>query len=236
MLGIEGGQIVDIAASDGWTNSSTVNFFSSDKWTGLAVEAEPMRFFKLAYNYKDFSGANLFRGKVSPEFTPFLLRAAGIKENFEILNLDIDSFDYFLLEALLKDGFRPLVASVEFNPAFPLGVFFAKHFYEEALWDGSEFYGCSLSAWLELLLPYGYELTQIADNNAIFAMNREGIIGLEARQKALSEFSSRELTKSAIAGPNFSPQETIDEPGLRKRFSATLGDNNDRFTLRQSKE
>ena len=235
LLGIKGGQVVDIAASDGWTNSSTVNYFSSHNWSGLAVEVEPMRFLKLAFNYKDFSRTSLFRGRVSPVSTPPLLRAAGIREDFEIFNLDIDSFDYFLFDALLTDGFRPRIASVEFNPNFPLDVFFAEHFHEGALWDGSEFYGCSLSAWLELLLPYGYELAQIADNNAIFAMNLDGRIGVETRQLTLSKFMTRGLNKSAQAGAGSPPQELDDEEGLRKRFSRILGDNPERFTLRQTR-
>lgn len=172
-LGMESGQAVDIAASDGWTNSSLVNFFSSSNWTGLAVEVESTRFFKLAFNYKDFSEVDLFRGLVTPSSAPALLTASQIMSDFEILNLDIDSFDYFLLESLLIAGYRPQIASVEFNPIFPLEVFFAKHFVQGPLWDGSDFYGCSLAAWIELLTPYDYQLVDIADNNAIFVRNHQ---------------------------------------------------------------
>ncbi|CAD7927537.1 unnamed protein product [Amoebophrya sp. A120] len=46
----------------------------------------------------------------------------GVPLEFDFLSIDVDSYDLFLLEAILKAGFRPTVISTEYNPNYPVDL------------------------------------------------------------------------------------------------------------------
>lgn len=167
-LGISEGYVVDIAASDGVTQSSTLGFFKDSRWGGLAVEMDPNKFSKLAFIYEQFSRARLARGRITPSNVNAMLMGFEVPQEFTILNLDIDSYDYFVIEEMLKFGFRPLVISMEVNEKIPPPIFFTVKYEDAHYWSGDHFFGCSLTAAAKLLKPFGYILESLQYNNAIF--------------------------------------------------------------------
>jgi hypothetical protein len=118
-LGVRGGYVVDIAASDGVNQSSTVALFRDPAWSGLAVEMDPEKFAKLAFAYASFSGVQLAKCRVTPRSVTSLLEAHEVPRDFTFLNLDIDSYDLFVIDEMLKGGFRPRVVSMEVNEKVP---------------------------------------------------------------------------------------------------------------------
>src|ERR1700691_2612886 len=99
-LGIDGGFVVDVAAGDGVSYSSTLGLFRNDRWSGLAVEMDPEKFAQLAYLYADFN-CQLARCRVTPGNIDSLLKGHEIPNDFDFLNLDIDSYDLFVIKELL---------------------------------------------------------------------------------------------------------------------------------------
>jgi hypothetical protein len=168
LLGIHAGSIVDIAASDGVTLSCTLQYFRRPEWGGLAVELDSSKFAKLAYVYDEFEGVNLARCKVTPLNVVELLRSNSIPIDFELLNLDIDSYDLFVLKAILEGGYRPRLISMEINEKIPPPLFFTVRFDESHGWSGDHFYGCSIVAAAETMANHGYVLALLEYNNAIF--------------------------------------------------------------------
>jgi hypothetical protein len=168
LLKIHRGSIVDIAASDGVTLSCTVQLFRRPEWSGLAVEFDATKFASLAYVYRDFPEVTLARCKVTPHNVEALLRANGIPNDFTLLNLDIDSYDLFVLIAMLDGGYRPRLISMEINEKIPPPLFFTVRFDPNHGWPGDHFYGCSIVAAAETLAERGYVLATLEYNNAIF--------------------------------------------------------------------
>jgi hypothetical protein len=67
-------------------------------WPGVAVECHPPVFRKLASNYVGFTNVNLVRYRVTPINVCRLLLSNDIPMDFDFLSLDIDGYDYFVLE------------------------------------------------------------------------------------------------------------------------------------------
>jgi len=87
---------VDVGAVDGITMSNT--FKLADRGlTGLAVEGSPVRFSQLSLTYEKYSNVKLVRSYVSASSINGLINGAELPNDFDILNLYIDSFDYYFL-------------------------------------------------------------------------------------------------------------------------------------------
>ena len=91
---------VDIAASDGITMSNTYALFQ-DGWEGLPVEYDAEKFSKLVRTYRKFSGVHPVRNKITPENVITLLMDNKVPKNFGFLSLDVDGYDYFILEQII---------------------------------------------------------------------------------------------------------------------------------------
>ena len=167
-LALGPGYVVDIAASDGLSASSTVGLFSSHGWRGLAVEMDSSKFCSLARSYSRITGASLARTRITPVNIVPTLQAFEVPGDFTVLNLDIDSYDLRVLESLLQGGYRPAIIGMEINEKIPPGVFFTVEFDENHYWQGDHFYGCSIDAACEIVRPFGYFLHRLQYNNAFF--------------------------------------------------------------------
>jgi hypothetical protein len=96
---------VDIGAGDGIDMSNTFKL-ASRGLTGLAIEGSPVRFAQLSLTYEKYINVKLVRSYVSAGSINGLIHGAEIPINFDVLNIDIDSFDYHVLESILSE-FRP---------------------------------------------------------------------------------------------------------------------------------
>lgn len=156
---------VDIGACDGCHLSNTLHLFSRG-WEGLAVECRTDLFAKLACRYAGFDKVNLARTRITPENVATLLRANGIPDSFGFLNLDIDGFDYFILDRLLET-YRPALICAEINAGIPPPLRFARKFDENYYWDGkSQCYGMSISMLEVSARRHRYSLVALEYNNA----------------------------------------------------------------------
>jgi hypothetical protein len=167
-LNIEQGYIVDIAASDGYNQSCTFGFFNEKKWSGLAVEMDPIKFSKLSFLYSNFKNCKLARNRVTPNNVASILYSNEVPLDFDILNLDIDSYDLHVVDEMLKSGFKPKILTMEINEKIPSGIFFTVNFDDSHYWQEDHFYGCSIDAAAAVVKPYGYILYACEFNNAFF--------------------------------------------------------------------
>src|ERR1700722_16850208 len=152
-LNITGGFVVDIAASEGVTQSSTLGFFSNRDWRGLAVEMDPEKFANLAFIYSQFEDVKLARCRVTPVNVEALLVGNEVPQDFTLLSLDIDSYDLSVMDEMLRAGFRPQIVSMEINEKIPPPVYFTVNFEDSHFWQGDHFYGCSLAAAASVVKP-----------------------------------------------------------------------------------
>ena len=173
-LNISNGYYVDIGASDGWTSSSTFPFARSKNFSGLSVELDDKKFKKMQYIYKNFQNAHLSKTKVTPLNILDLLNEFDVPQNFDIFNLDIDSYDLFVIKKLLE-SYRPKIISMEINEKIPPPIYFTVTYDENHFWKGDDFFGCSLQAASEELSKFDYKLYTVLYNNAIFISKNTNI-------------------------------------------------------------
>lgn len=164
---------VDLGAGDGETMSNSLALLRAG-WTGLAVEADPRAFAALAYRHARTPGIALARVRVTPDNVVGLLEAGGVPQDFGFLTLDIDSYDYFVLERVLQ-AFRPVLICAEINEKVPPPIKFAVTFDPSGSCDhAGHFYGQSLSILAELASGHGYRLGGLEYNNAFFVRSDAG--------------------------------------------------------------
>ncbi len=163
-INVENEYCVDIAASDGVTMSNTYFLFQRG-WSGLAVEYQSVKFAKLASHYSNFVNVNISKCLVTPENVVFLLNAHQVPENLGLLNLDIDGYDYFVLEEILS-SFRPFIICVEINEKLPPPLKFTIKWEPSYVWANDHFYGQSICQLNTLCQKYEYALVELHYNNA----------------------------------------------------------------------
>jgi len=170
-LGDHSRYLVDIGASDGITQSSTVKFLVDYKYSGLLFEYEPKNFSKLAFLYNDRIDITLTKAKITPNNIVKFMESYAVPQDFSLLNLDIDSYDLEVLRSLLVGGFNPKVISMEINEIFPPNIEFEVGYSADHSWQGDHFFGCSVALAEKTLRTLGYSLVEIEYNNAFFVSN-----------------------------------------------------------------
>ena len=237
-LGLNSGFVVDVAASDGFTQSCTLGLFGTKDWSGLAVEMDPDKFFKLAYIYSSFPNAKLARNRVTPNNIVDLLKAYEVPKDFDVLNLDIDSYDLHVIKSMLLGGFKPKVITMEINEKIPGGVFFTVNFDENHYWQADHFYGCSIDAASEVVKEFGYVLWKVDYNNAFFIKSEVASLHFKdqsAEQAYINGYKNRIDRKAKFPWNadvdhwlNLSTADAVTE--IADYFSKYSG----KFTVRQS--
>jgi hypothetical protein len=157
---------VDVGAGDGIRGSNTYTLFLRG-WRGIGFEGDERRARRLARAYKGLEGVAARRALVTPANVVPLLREAGVPQDFGVLSLDIDSYDYWVLDAVLK-SFRPRVVVTEINEKIPPPVLFRVG-YDPAFRLQHHFFGYSIASLEELCARHAYALLALEYNNAFIA-------------------------------------------------------------------
>lgn len=155
---------VDIGASDGTSMSNTYSLYSKG-WTGLAVEYDAVKFATLATRYQGFPQVQLAKCRVTPSNIVSLLTTHSVPRDFDFLSLDIDGYDYFVLEQLLS-CYRPKLICAEINEKIPPPIKFTVKYDSSYNWNVDHFYGQSIAQLHSLAVKYKYSLVDLHYNNA----------------------------------------------------------------------
>lgn len=157
---------VDIGAGDGIDMNNTYLLAAAGA-DGISLELNSSKFAMMGVTYRDLPQVALGRCAVSPLNVCSLLDGLGAPEQIDVLSLDIDSFDYFVLEALLKK-YQIKILCLEINPIFPLEIDFTVN-YPNSEWSGGNFQSMSLSMLHKAISPHGYSIVHI-NKECVFAV------------------------------------------------------------------
>jgi hypothetical protein len=157
---------VDIGAGDGIRGSNTYALFRRG-WRGVGFEGDERRARRLARAYRNFEGVEGRHALVTPSNVVPLLNEVGVPRDFGVLSLDIDSYDYWVLDAVLK-SFRPRVVVTEINEKVPPPVRFVVR-YDPDFRLQHHFFGYSIASLEELCARHSYALLALEYNNAFIA-------------------------------------------------------------------
>jgi hypothetical protein len=76
----------------------------------------------------------------------------------DVISLDLDGNDIYLVDALLVAGMRPKLFIVEYNAKFPPPVEFSITYDPYHHWQGDDYFGASLASYEKLFRQFGYKL------------------------------------------------------------------------------
>jgi len=109
--------------------------------------------------------------KVTPDnILAFLEKYSAPKDFY--LSLDIDGYDYFVLEKILSNYSPSLIIS-EINEKIPPGLMFSVKYDDKYWWDGSHFYGYSISMLEPILKKYNYKISELDYNNVVLVSGQQ---------------------------------------------------------------
>jgi len=176
LLGTTNRKCVEICAGDG-RECNTANLILNHRWVGLLFDGDPknvtagVSFFAKHPSTRhwppDFQCRWITRDNVNT-----LVRERGFAGEVDLLSLDLDGIDYWVLESL--DCIRPRVVVLEFNhlwgPDEVVSAPYAEDFKAEFTTYGSDYAGASLAAFVKLGRVKGYRLvgTNAIATNAFF--------------------------------------------------------------------
>lgn len=98
--------------------------------------------------------------------------------DLDLVSLDLDGNDYYLIEEVVSKGVRPKVFCLEYNAKFPPPQKTKITYNAAHRWlNNDDYYGCSLQAYVDLLAPFRYHLLccNITGSNCFFV--REDVVG-----------------------------------------------------------
>jgi hypothetical protein len=151
-LDIEVGTFVEIGAADGEQNCTRA--LAEDGWRGLWLEGDA-DLVEAARRLPVADHVVIRQAMVDVDNVDALISAAGLGDEPDLLVVDIDGNDFWVLEQVMH-GHRPRVVCVEYNGAHRWT--WASPHREGRSWDRSWDYGMSLRAAEALLSEHGYSL------------------------------------------------------------------------------
>ena len=155
-IGVTNKYLVDIGAWDGSHLSNTKAFVDSG-WNGLLVDA------------KDFPG--VFKSFVTVENITDTLTSNSVPKEFDLLSLDIDGNDYWILKKILEN-YKPRVIISEYNSEHPLIDSKAIEYDPSFEFDATDYYGYTFGAGMHLADEFGYTIVyQISETNLFYLRN-----------------------------------------------------------------
>ena len=78
--------------------------------------------------------------------------------DLDIISMDLDGNDYYLIESLLKSGITPKLFCLEYNAKFPLPQKTYTKYDSNNVWCKDDYMGCSLQSYIDLLKEFNYTL------------------------------------------------------------------------------
>jgi hypothetical protein len=155
--GGRGGYFVEFGAWDGQHLSNTKNLSANFHWTGLLLDGK-----------FDNPEINLHQHYLTAENIVKLFTRYQVPYTFDLLSIDIDGNDIYLLKKILTT-YRPRVIVCETNqlisPTMPYAITYDPSIYFDV---NSRYFGASVAAFDDLTKKYSYVMIGQHDQNAFF--------------------------------------------------------------------
>jgi hypothetical protein len=122
-LQISSGSFVEFGAWDGKRFSNTYHLLEQG-WNGVYIEGDRTKFLDLVYNMQPFQGRvtliNAYVEVHGERSLDTLLSTTKLRKDFELLIIDIDSYDWNVWQSL--KNYQPIILVIEINSSIPVGI------------------------------------------------------------------------------------------------------------------
>lgn len=202
---------VDFGAETGLEGNCVLLAYAG--WNGLFIEADAEKARSLHWRYSSYRMVRTVTATVSPDNVEELFRGEGVPVEPDVLSIDVDGVDWWIWRAITS--FRPRIVVIEYNGHLTTDRALTIPVEYREPWDGTAYYGASLTAYERLALMKGYRLahTELNGNNAFFV--REDLCDAIPDDDVVP----RRMTNLFLAGmvhapdPRGRPWTEIDEKG-----------------------
>jgi hypothetical protein len=171
-VGTKTRSFVEIGSGDGLENNSL--YLLIQGWRGLWIEAAARKITaarKSAGFFVSNGALAIEQYHVSVENVDGLLGRLAPGPEIDLLSVDIDGNDFYILQAI--HSISPRVIACEYNAKFPADIAWVMEYNESHRWDGTDYFGASLKSLETLLAQKGYSLVgcNLLGCNAFFVRN-----------------------------------------------------------------
>ena len=216
-LNFNSGFFVDIGASDGITDSNSYKYANSENWSGISIEFIQDKYHRLIANQPS-PRVKKINAKVTPDNIVDILRENNCPRIIDLMSLDIDGYDYYVLESLLSN-YDCRVAILEINEKIPVPIKFSVSYDLDYFWDGTHFYGMSLSKLNDLAEMFNYTIVDYLFNNVVMVKN--DYLSPEHKKQSIEELYNSGYRKNPSVQPAYnndvkfwldlSPEDAVTE-------------------------
>ncbi|MGA2812124.1 MAG: hypothetical protein ABSG16_12035 [Candidatus Acidiferrum sp.] len=172
-IGLSDGVFAELGVGNGLENNTLV--LAAAGWSGFWVGGEDLSFdfnphktLQLNFTYQKqwIKLSNIV--ELCKESLKTIRRSA-----CDLISLDLDGNDYYLVEELLTSGFLPKVFIVEYNAKFPPPIKFKIAYDDNHRWAEDDYFGASIAEFYQLFQAHDYFLAccNITGVNAFFIRN-----------------------------------------------------------------
>jgi hypothetical protein len=168
-IGIEKSVFVELGVGNGLENNTIILLASG--WRGIWIGGEQLAFANASPNSRlAFNQAWIDRDNVFNLVAQQLQKLQCSPKDVELLSIDLDGNDAYLIPPLLARGLSPSVIVCEYNGKFPPPIRFCIEYNARHEWDYSDYQGASLQVFVDIFSNHGYKLVCCNSNgvNAFF--------------------------------------------------------------------
>ena len=168
---LQSGTFAEFGVGDGTENNTLV--LKALGWRGFWVGGEKLAI--LAHQPKD--SFSYIRAWVTRDNVVDLAKEGlgfSGESSIDVISMDLDGNDIYLIEKLLEGGFRPKLFITEYNAKFPPPVRWQIEYDEGHVWRRDDYFGASLCSLADLFERYGFFLVCCnahTGSNAFFIRN-----------------------------------------------------------------
>jgi hypothetical protein len=151
---LEDGVFAEFGVGDGTENNTLI--LAALGWKGFWVGGQD-----LVVSYDDGPRFTYEKAWITAENIVALTRSCLQRidaTRVDVISLDLDGNDIYLVEKLLADGIRPKLFIVEYNGKFPPPVKFQIAYDPGHVWQSDDYFGASLSSFAALFARFDFRL------------------------------------------------------------------------------
>ncbi len=143
-IGTTNKYLVDFGAGDGEILSNSNLLIEEHGFNGLLMDVDN----------KD--NQKVKKEIITAENICALFKKHNVPKTFDLLCIDIDGNDYYVLKAIIRGGYRPRVILTKFNDCIPNGVDKYINYNANHVYDNTDYYGYSYTTGLRLAKELDY--------------------------------------------------------------------------------